>query len=68
MLRDHGEQLNLPSNFGLCSEYDASVLTQQIMSEAGVGKKPVARFLKNLSQLKMVSVVGKKDELSQDEH
>jgi superfamily I DNA/RNA helicase len=68
VLRDHGEQLNLPSNFGLCSEYDASVLARQIMSEAGVGKKPVARFLKSLPQLKMVSVVGKKDELSQDEH
>jgi DNA helicase-2/ATP-dependent DNA helicase PcrA len=68
VLRDHGERLNLPSNFGLCSEYDVSVLAQQIMSEASVGKKPAARFLKKLSQLKMVSAVGKKDELSQDEH
>jgi len=68
VLRNHGERLNLPFNFGLCSEYDASSIAQRVISESSVGKKPAARFFKNLSQLKMDAAIGEKDDLFKDEH
>jgi DNA helicase-2/ATP-dependent DNA helicase PcrA len=58
VLRNDGEKLNLPSPFTLCSEWDASSLAQQVLSESGGGKRVASQFSKKLPHLKMASVIG----------
>ena len=53
-----GEKVNIPKPFVLCSEMDAPVLAQQVISDAGKGKRAHGAFLKNLAPLKAASVMG----------
>ena len=60
VLRSDGHYLDLPDPFSLCSETDTLVLAKEAVSEAGHGKSQrntVRRFLKNLSDLKLHSVL-----------
>jgi DNA helicase-2/ATP-dependent DNA helicase PcrA len=58
VLRNDGEEANLPPHFILCSETDASLLAEQVLSEAGPGKGRGQGFMRKLAQLKMTSVRG----------
>lgn len=58
VLRAHGDRVNLPLPFGLCSEMDVPVLAGQVIADAGKGARALSRFLKNLSALKAASVTG----------
>ena len=60
VLRSDGHYQDLPDPFFLCSETDTLVLAKEAVSEAGHGKSQrntVRRFLKNLSDLKLNSVL-----------
>ncbi len=59
ILRNDGDKLNLPSPFTVCSEWDASTLAHQVVSESGTQKRAASGFLKILPQLKMLSVMGR---------
>jgi DNA helicase-2/ATP-dependent DNA helicase PcrA len=61
VLRDEFERTMLPSDFILCSERDASIVADQVLSTAGPGKRSGQEFLRKLPQLKMASVLGGKD-------
>ncbi len=61
VLRNEGERASLPPHFILCSETDASMLAEQVLSEAGPGKGTGQGFLRKLPQLKMASVPGGND-------
>ncbi|MBW1887232.1 MAG: UvrD-helicase domain-containing protein, partial [Deltaproteobacteria bacterium] len=64
VLRNDGERLNLPTDFTVCSEMDASALAQQVISESGEGKRVASRFLKRLPHLKMSTVMEKDNDPS----
>lgn len=56
VLRAHGDEVNLPRPFVLCSEMDVPVLAGQVIADAGKGARALSRFLKNLSALRTASV------------
>jgi len=58
VLRQEGPTLNLPAEFTLCSEQDLPIITNQVLSESGIGKRKRGHFLRSLPQLKMASVMS----------
>jgi DNA helicase-2/ATP-dependent DNA helicase PcrA len=61
VLREKGSVLGLPPDFELLSEIDAGALARQVHSETKKGGRSVARFLRELPDLKLSSLEeGKK--------
>ncbi|MFC1532972.1 UvrD-helicase domain-containing protein [Thermodesulfobacteriota bacterium] len=57
VLRDETEKLDLTPDFTLCSERDSSILAWQVVSESGKGKRLATKLLKELNNMKMISVI-----------
>ncbi|MGD2126709.1 MAG: UvrD-helicase domain-containing protein, partial [Desulfobacteraceae bacterium] len=66
VLRNEANKLNLPRDFTLCSELDASILVQQALTESKKGTRGTARFQKTLPALKMATVMGDRHDPVQD--
>ncbi len=58
ILRKDGYRMDIPPDFAVCSEWDAKSLAQETLVESGAGKRAIHKFLKNLSVMKMASVLG----------
>ena len=56
VLREKGDLLGLPPDFGLFSEKDAMALARQVLSESKKGVRSVSRFLRELPGLKLASL------------
>lgn len=56
VLREKGEDLDLPRDFTLCPEPDASLLVRQVIAESGQGKRTAGRLMKALPDLKRASL------------
>ena len=69
VLRENRENLNLPEGLRICSESDASLLAQQVLSESGKSNRTLAGFLKSLPFLKRSALLrGDVHESSGDLH
>ncbi|MDY6973570.1 MAG: UvrD-helicase domain-containing protein [Thermodesulfobacteriota bacterium] len=58
LLRSEGEKTGLPPDFILCSELDGENLARKALSEAGVPKRSIRKFLKGFYDIKKASVLG----------
>lgn len=67
VLRNDGEMLNLPRDFTLCPEFDAPDLARDIISKSDASKKLSTKFLKNISQMKIDSVMAKEHDSSHND-
>jgi len=56
VLREKGSVLGLPVDFSLLSEIDAAALARQVFSGSKIGVRSVARFLRELPNLKMATL------------
>lgn len=57
VLRAQAERLNLPPDFGLCSESDVPIIAGEVVSEFNQGKRYVTAFLRDLPIMKMNDVM-----------
>ena len=67
VLKKDGQRLNIPLDFTLCSEPDAKIFTQQVISESGKGKRVMSRFFKDLPHMKIATVMGDRHKNSNQE-
>lgn len=63
ILRKDGHRIGLPPDFAVCSEWDAKNIAQEILVEYGAGKRSIREFLKNLSVMKIASVLGLEEDV-----
>ena len=57
ILRKDGHRIGLPPDFAVCSEWDAKSLAQETLDESGTDRRSIREFLKNLSVMKIASVL-----------
>jgi superfamily I DNA/RNA helicase len=58
VLREEGERIGLAPDFTLCSEADAAMIAQAVVSDSKPRKGSAQAFPRKLSQLKMASVLN----------
>ncbi|MBN1847468.1 MAG: UvrD-helicase domain-containing protein [Deltaproteobacteria bacterium] len=57
VLREHGERLNLPQDFRLCSESDVPIIAGEVVAGFNKGKRYLTVFLKDLPIMKTNDVM-----------
>lgn len=57
ILRNEKDRANIPPDFTLLTEIDARYLVQEVFAESGAAKRSMGKFLKTISNMKMMSVV-----------
>ena len=67
ILRKDGHRIGLPPDFAVCSEWDAKSLAQEILDESGADRRSIREFLKNLSVMKIASVLGLEEDVCESE-
>jgi DNA helicase II / ATP-dependent DNA helicase PcrA len=67
VLREDGERIGLPPDFTLCSEADAAMIAQTLVSDSKTRKGSIQAFPRKLSQLKTASALSVKEDPSDHE-
>ena len=67
ILREDGNNLNIPHDFSICSEGDSRLIIDNISNEAGADRQTVSRFKKALSDLKYMAAMGREPDEEYEE-
>ena len=67
VLREDGERIGLAPDFTLCSEADAAMIAQTVVSDLKTRKGSVLAFPRKLSQLKTASALSENQDALHDE-